>query len=520
MRSGATVFDPPAACSAAARWRPWRAAALAAGLTAAALLAPAAAQPASGTTPCRIKGIEQEVRCGSVSVPEDPDAAGGRRIDIHFAVVPAQARIKEPDPLFVLAGGPGQAATAIAAQMQSLLGRVNARRDIVYIDQRGTGRSNPLHCDAPAGAQRLTDLADLRGAINRLADCVRATEARADTRQYATWIAARDFDAVRAQLGAERINLWGGSYGTRAAVEYLRQFPARVRSVVIDGVAPATMALPASFAVDADASLRALLAGCQAEPGCARAYPSLESDLDQLLQRAERGTRIRARDPLTAAEHDLVLDRDLLGGLLRAPLYSPMLASAMPYALTRAAAGDANPLLTLALALGGAGPDDFAELMHFAVICAEDMPHVDSRARAAAAATRFGDGAIGLYEQACRKVPVRAVPDAFYGPPIADVPVLVLSGGLDPVTPPRHGNEIARSLPRVLHLTAPQLGHGISAHGCAPDLIGRFIRQAAGAGRAPFAGIEDGKDAGCLARLPAAMAFQPPSGGPRAGASR
>lgn len=470
-----------------------------------------AAQASPATTACRLKGIEREVRCGSVSVPENPDATGGRKIDIHFAVVPAQARIKEPDPLFVLAGGPGQSAIQIAGQMQAVLARINARRDIVFIDQRGTGRSNALHCDAPVAAARLSELADLRGAIDRLTACVQATEKDADPRQYATWIAVRDFDAVRARLGADKINLWGGSYGTRAALEYLRQFPARVRSVVLDGVAPATMALPASFAIDAEAALQVLLAGCRAEPGCARAYPSLESNLDQLLQRADRGTAIRARDPLTGAEQQVMLDRDLLTALLRAPLYSPTLASALPFALAQAAAGSHDALLTLALALGSASPEDFAELMHFAVICAEDMPRIDARTRATASATRFGTASIGLYERACRQVPVQPVPEGFYSPPLADVPVLILSGGADPVTPPRHGNDAARMLPRALHLVAPHLGHGVTAQGCAPDLVARFIRQAAMPGRAPFTGIEEGKDAGCLARLPAPMAFQPPA---------
>jgi pimeloyl-ACP methyl ester carboxylesterase len=487
-----------------------------------ALLLPASveAQAAPATTPCRLKGIERELRCGAVSVPEDPDAPGGRKIVVHFAIVPAHARIKEPDPLFVLVGGPGQSAMRIAAHMESLLTRVNARRDLVFIDQRGTGRSNALHCDAPASTGRLSELADLHGITDRLAECARRAEASADLRQYATWIAVRDFEAVRALLGAEHINLWGGSYGTRAALDYLRQFPARVRSVVLDGVAPATMALPASFATDAETALQALLSSCRSEPGCARAYPSLESDLDELLRRAERGTPIRARDPLTGAEQQLTLDRELLAGLLRAPLYAPTLASALPFALARAATGDHDALVTLSLALDGANPADFAELMHFAVICAEDMPRIDARARASAFATPFGAASIGLYEQACRQVPVRPVPAAFYGPPVANVPVLILSGSVDPITPPRHGHAAARMLPRALHLVAPHLGHGVTAQGCAPDLVNRFIRQAAAAGRAPFAGIENGKDADCLSRLPAPMAFQPPAVTSRPGAAR
>jgi pimeloyl-ACP methyl ester carboxylesterase len=149
--------------------------------------------------------------------------------------------------------------------------------------------------------------------------------------------------------------------------------------------------------------------------------------------------------------------------------------------------------------------------MHFAVVCAEDMPRVDAAARAAAAGTRFGTGFLDLYERACKQVPVRPVPPAFYDAPRADVPVLVLSGGADPATPPRHGETVAGTLPRALHLVAPHLGHGVTQYGCAPELIGRFLRQADAPGRGPFAGLDDGKDAGCLARLPAPVVFRPPA---------
>lgn len=468
------------------------------------------AQP-GGLQVCRLKGIERAVRCGVVQVPEDPDRPDGRRLSIRYAVVPALAKNKEADPLFVLAGGPGQAATRVASQMQPVLARLNARRDIVYVDQRGTGDSNALECERRSKVMPLAESVDPARAVELLDRCVKQLADRADPRQYATWIAVRDLDAVRAALGADRINLWGGSYGTRAALEYLRQFPQRVRSAVLDGVAPATMALPASFAIDSDSALQALIETCRADPGCQALYPQLESDLKRLQFIAERGTRIEVTHPLTGESENVLLDRIVLAGMLRGPLYVPQFASVLPFAMAQAGHGNYDPLFALNSALSGRVDDNFAEVMHFAVVCAEDMPRIDDGLRAAAAATRFGSGFIDLYERACRQLPTRPVPAGFYAEPTPDVPVLILSGGADPVTPPRHGEDVAKTLPRALHLVAPNLGHGVTHHGCAPELVNRFVRQADAPGRGAFEDIENGKDAGCLGRLPAPVAFRPPA---------
>src|SRR5882672_6537011 len=233
-----------------------------------AFAAPAAAGPLS---PCRITGLSQEIRCGEVEVPETPDTTTGRRLKIQFAVVPALAKNKAPDPVFVLAGGPGQPAMQIAPLAMPLLAQINTRRDIVFIDQRGTGKSNPLVCATDEKKPRLADSFDLQRQIERMGACLRSLDA--DPRQYATWIAVRDLDAVRALLGAGQVNLWGASYGTRVGLEYLRQFPDRVRTAVLDGVAPPDMRLPASFAVDGQAALDRMIAACTQDAACNARYP-------------------------------------------------------------------------------------------------------------------------------------------------------------------------------------------------------------------------------------------------------
>ena len=458
------------------------------------------AQSAPVLEPCRLKGIAREVRCGRIEVPENPDAASGRRITIHFAVQPAVARDKRPDPVFVFAGGPGQSAQRVAGALQPLLAPLNARRDLVFIDQRGTGRSSPLACRPPERAAPLADSLDSERQIAQIVDCLKRLRSEHDLAQYATWIAMRDAEAVRAALGYASINLWGASYGTRAALEYLRQFPDRVRSAVLDGVAPASMQLPASFAIDGERALAALIAGCEAAADCRARYPDLGAAIDRLLGAASKGIDIKVPHPLSGAPQTGRLDRAALANLLRAPLYAPPLAAVLPFTLAQAATGDYTPLVALSLAVSGSVAEDFSEGMHFAVICAEDMPRVDAAAVAAAAATRFGLGVLDLYRRVCREVPVREQPAGFYSVPAAKAPVLLLSGGVDPATPPRHGEVVAAALPNARHLVAPNLGHGVSSQGCAPEIVQRFIRQAG------FEGI----DGACLAQMPPPRFFQPP----------
>lgn len=463
---------------------------------------------AADLTACRLKGVEREVRCGSVRMPENPDLPQGRSIDIQFAVVPAVARNKEPDPVFVLAGGPGQAATRIAGQVMPLFGRLNARRDIVFVDQRGTGGSNPLDC--PIDEATLAESVEPSRQAERLRACLKSHAS--DLAQFPTWIAVRDLDAVRAKLGAPQLNLWGASYGTRAALDYLRQFPDRVRTVVLDGVAPPDMALPASFALDAGAALDRLIEACRNEARCHSRHPDLATSIDAMLKRADAGFDTTVRHPLTGETEVLRIDRALLAALLRTPLYVPQLGAMLPFALAEAGRGDFDPLFALTLALSGGISENFAYGMHLAVICAEDQPLVTDSLRNRARASRLGPVFVDLYAEVCEAVPIRPLPEAFRTVAPSTVPVLILSGGVDPATPPRHGEAVAAALGNARHLIAPALGHGVSGQACAPELITRFIRTAS------FDRIEGE----CLQKLPPASFFVPIEAAAtrRAGASR
>jgi pimeloyl-ACP methyl ester carboxylesterase len=482
-------------------------------LVTALLTPPATAAPSRAgeavATPCRVAGLKHEAQCGRLLRPLDPAQPGGRTIELHYLVVPATARHKRPDPVFFFAGGPGQAAIELAGSVLPLLARLNNRRDLVFIDQRGTGRSASLDCGPDDGlplARRL----DVDEGLRRLNECRGRLQAlpHGDLRHYTTAVAMADADAVRAALGAPQINLVGGSYGTRAALEYLRQFPERVRRVVIDGVAPPDMVLPASLATDTQAALDALFRDCAAEPACAARHPRLAERWADLLAGLPR--RVGVIDPGNGQPTELVFTREMAASVLRGPLYAPAVAAALPLAIQEALDGRFTPLVGLAGALDRAGPRGRIALgMHFSVVCAEDFPRLD----AAPLPGEFGEAVAAPYRKACPGWPRGAVAPAFYTLPASPAPVLAFSGGLDPVTPPRHGARVVAALgPKARHVVVPQAGHGVMALGCASDLVQRFIDAE---GDAEALAV----DATCLQGIPRPPVFALPQPAQSASAS-
>ena len=456
---------------------------------------------AADLQPCRLNGVPQQALCGSVSRALDPQQAHGTRIELQFAVLPALARHKKPDPVFFIAGGPGQSAIALAGPVSGMLARFGNRRDIVLVDQRGTGRSAPLHCPEDAANLPLADMVDPVRQVRRARACLARLQAlpHGDLRHYTTAIAAQDLDAVRDALGVQRLNLVGTSYGTRVVLEYMRRFPTHVRRVVLDGVAPPDMALPWASAADAQAAFDALLQSCADEAACRARHPALRDAWAALLGSLPRDVMLP--NPSTGRSETLRLTRDMLLGLVRAALYAPATASALPAALDAAAQGNLAPLAglasTLALPRGDAA---LAQGMHFSVVCAEDMSPADRRP---APAPDFGEGLAPIYLQVCDGWPRGAVDEAFRRVPPAPAPTLLLSGGIDPATPPRHGERVARALGALArHEVVPHAGHGLLALPCVRGEVFRFID-------APDDVAALQVDTSCARDLPRPAAFVP-----------
>lgn len=438
------------------------------------VVAPAAA---TELKPCRLKGVVHEALCGMLSRPLDLQRPDAQRIDVHYAVLPALARNKLPDPVFFFAGGPGQSAVELAGPIAAQLSRFANRRDIVLIDQRGTGRSAPLSCDEKADAMRpLAEQLDADAQVRRLQACARRLSQlpHGDLRHYTTTEAMADADAVRQALGAPRINLMGVSYGTRAALEYLRLFPSAVRRVVLDGVAPADMVLPLAFSTDNQAALDGWLQWCAQDKACRDQHPALAKQWAALL--ASLPLEVAMAHPVTGREERVMLTRDALVGMVRTALYVPAFAAALPQAIAEAAAGRFGALAGLASALSSNTSQLYAG-MHFSVVCAEDEPR---RARSAdVPGVDFGTAFARLYEQACAAWPRGAVDTAFYTTPTTHVATLLLSGGDDPATPPRHAARVAAALgPKARHVVVAHGGHGVAALPCMREAVYRFVDAA------------------------------------------
>ena len=450
--------------------------------------------------PCQGEEGPTDAYCGTFKVFENRETKQGRQIDLRIVVLPALSRDVKPDPVFFLAGGPGQGAAELARGLRELFRRVQAERDIVLVDQRGTGKSHPLKCESESDTLKDVNENDLTG-LDRLKKCMQGYNA--DLRLYTTPIAMDDLDDVRAFLGYDKINIYGGSYGTRAALVYLRQHEDRVRSVIIDGVAPPDMRLPLFFARDAQRALDLLLTDCARDPQCNAQYPNLSQRLRALVERLEKApVKTRLTHPRTGIEDDVTVNAQLIAGTLFGSLYSPLAASLIPAIIERAERNDFQGMLALAMINSGLA-DNMALGMQLSVVCAEDFPRITPDDIAAQSkATIFGGHLMEARMKACEFWPRGTVPDNYYDPVNSSVPALILSGELDPVTPPGWGDIAAKTLPNSKHFIAPGTGHGVLGTGCGMRIIKEFIDEASA----------QNLDTGCLSLLKRPPFFLTPAG--------
>lgn len=452
--------------------------------------------PTLRLTECQLstRGLKVTVkaRCGTLSVPENPADPAGRQIALHIAVVPAISRSPQPDPLFILVGGPGQSAGETYPAMAQSFSQIRQQRDILLVDQRGTGKSHPLECDLPDD-----DVLDTETTIAVLQACPATLDA--DLRFYTTEIAMHDLDAVRAALGYERINLYGASYGTRAALTYLRLFPDRVRSLVLDAVVSPEYRLFLNTARDADRALDLLFARCEADAACHEAFPDARRKFADLLAQLEaQPLTMTVPDPVSAKPISVTVDRSDLLELIFPLLYAPELAALLPLSLQQLAADNPAPLLAQA----GAVDADLYLGMFYAVACTEDAPFIDPmQAAALAEGTWFGDRT-ALLREICTAWPRGDLSPGWDAPVHSDVPALLLSGEADPVTPPQYAARVAETLPNGLHIIGPGMGHGLLGRGCIDTLVSDFVAAAS---------VTD-LDATCAQRLAPPPFFVSPSG--------
>jgi pimeloyl-ACP methyl ester carboxylesterase len=427
---------------------------------------------------CAIDGAAQPARCGTIRVPESDEAAAGRQIDLRVVVLPA-SRTAAADPVVPLAGGPGQGAADLAGPLSRRFAMLRDDRDLVFIDQRGTGQSHGLHCTPPATA------GDLMGKMYdraRLIACRDELSARADLTHYTTSAAAQDYERVFDALGYQQVNLVGVSYGSRLALELARRFPARVRTVTLDAVVPTSFAWPSLGAADAESALNTLVDDCRTDRTCRERFPTFKEDIDAAFARVSREpVMATVRDPATGTLEQVPVGRSDLAYATRGLLYGDE-ALALPLLFRRAAEGNyeafAQAYVTRARTLDG----QLARGVHLSVYCAEDLPFIaEPQAEKAAAGTRLGSYLLTEYGRACDVWPRSPIPSSFRDPVQSQVPTLLMSGRRDPVTPPRTAEYAARTLLRSRVLIWQHGGHGtdgLAGGNCRMTILRDFVRSA------------------------------------------
>jgi pimeloyl-ACP methyl ester carboxylesterase len=470
--------------------------------------APSMAAPVSASLPladCRLEHplhlSSLAARCGSLSRAEDPAAPEGRRIALAVAVVPALNRRAAAAPVFVLAGGPGQAASDLYASYAGAFARINRNHDIVLVDQRGTGRSAPLRCDYP------DDWLDTADAPSKLRDATQACLAKfgARVRFYTTSPAVQDLEAVRIALGYAQIELYGSSYGTRVAQLYTRRFPDAVRAVILDGVTYPEQAIGPDTPSDGERALSLIVTRCEQTAECAAAFPALRAELEGLRRRFGPDKQaLTLLDPSSGAATPFEFSREVLNAALRFLSYSATEAALLPLLLHRAAGGDLAPLAAQTVMLARQIGDQLSSGMQNSVICSEDEPFfkTSSLERERIANTYQGADQLEALAQICRIWPTGPVDADLHAPLQSAVPTLLLSGSADPVTPPDDAERAARTLTSHRHLILAGEGHGQLATGCIPKLMADFLDS----------GDPRSLDASCLERQRPAPFFVTPAG--------
>ena len=439
------------------------------------------AAPALELSDCRISagpgypGLK--ARCGTFSRPLDPSDPASESLQLRVAVVPALNLNPEPDPMVPLAGGPGQGAIQFYSAYYPAFEPTRRNRDILLLDQRGTGSSARMDCpvDDDIVEGQYTDEQTLeftQACLDQLPH---------DPRFFTTSLAVEERYALRVALGYPSLNLLGTSYGTRVAQHFARRFPGSTRTVVLDGVVPPQIPLGPEIATEAQRAIDDILDRCARDPDCDERFPEIDLDFESIRARLNAApVSVMLLDPTTGRRESLVFGPNELAAAIRLLAYQPRTIAILPLVIHEAANDNFVPLAAQFQLTVTSLADSLSLGMHNAVVCSEDLPFVDRDAIdfAALEATYIGAFQFTALEAICSIWPPGPVDDGFRGPLVTDIPVLLLSGDADPITPPRYADLAGVELGNSRHLIGIHQGHGQLAAGCMPNIIADFVTAA------------------------------------------
>ncbi|MDH3746914.1 MAG: alpha/beta hydrolase [Gammaproteobacteria bacterium] len=429
-------------------------------------------------TDCRISAgaayPSMKARCGTLARHENPDDPDSPLLDIRVVVVPALNLKPEADPVVPLAGGPGQGAVQFYASYAHAFEYVRRNRDILLVDQRGTGESAHMGC--PIDEEIILGQFSIEQTVEFTQECL--AELPHDPRYFTTSVAVHDLDAVREALGYPTLNLYGVSYGSRVAQHYARRYPNSTRTIVLDGVVPPQLALGPEIAIEAQKALDNIFRRCEEDADCRDRFPDLAESFSTLKNKlSAKSVRLRVAHPVTGTDEFLSFGNQELAAAIRLLAYHPNTIAMIPLLISEAADGNYRPLvaqfqmtmldLSESIALG----------MHNAVMCTEDAPFYDESRfdKQALIGSYLGSMQVDALTAICSAWPAGPIDDDFKEPLATDTPALLLSGAADPITPPAYADMAAMNLRRAWLLTLEHQGHGQIGVGCMPRIFEQFI---------------------------------------------
>jgi pimeloyl-ACP methyl ester carboxylesterase len=431
--------------------------------------------------PCRFADVARAAHCGTLNVPENPDKRGARRLSISVAVIPATHAPRLADPIVVLQGGPGEDSISSAGFYAERFAPLLDDRDLLLIDQRGTGKSGALPCTLYSAGDPAASLRDVFpvAAVKR---CAQRLEARADLTQYTFDRFANDLEQVRRSLGYGALNLYAGSYGTRAAQVYIRSFPASVRTAYLGSPVPTDAANPLPFAKTAQTALELLFSSCSADAACRAAFPKLREEFRDVTLKLDSGT-VRVSIP-TRAE-TATLNRGRVAEWMRSRLYRPKSATMLPWMIHQAYAGDWNPIVKDLLSDAHEADPAFSFGLFFSITCSEDVAFIRELDIAPQTQGTFlGDYRVRQQQAACKEWPMRTLPKDYRTPVASVVPTLFVSGAADGGTPLWYADHVAAGFSNRVQVVVNGQGH-TEWSDCLAQSYQRLVRGGAVSGLSP-----------------------------------
>jgi len=420
-----------------------------------------------------------KARCGTLLRPENPDDPGSPEIEIRVAVVPALNLNPENDPIVPIAGGPGQGSVEFYSSYAGAFEPVRRNRDILLVDQRGTGESSRMDCPIDDDALLFEGEFTLDDTIRFIEECLETLPH--DPRYFSTSVAVTDLEAIREALGYSALNLYGVSYGTRVAQHFARRYPDSTRTVVIDGVVPPQIALGPEIATESQKAVDRILARCVEDEACDERFPDIEATFVAIVARLrEASLEVTVPHPNTGRAEVVKFGEAELAGAVRLLAYSPTTIALLPLFVHEAGQGNWVPLASQYMMTAIAMSDALALGMHNAVMCTEDMPFLE-RATIdfdGIAASYMGTFQLDALEAICKSWPRGPIDAEFKVPLATDIPFLLLSGDADPITPPRYAEMAAVDLTNATHLVGKHQGHGQLGVGCMRNLVAEFVNSA------------------------------------------